>query len=260
MKNVLSIAGVDPSGGAGSLADIKTFVAHRVYAMGVITAVTSQNTQGIYGMQLVEADLIKSQIEAIFNDIKVDAIKIGVVPTVQIIQAIATTLNNIGNLPPIVLDPVMACKNGNIWLEDEARKAIATTLAPLATIITPNIFEAMELLGRQLTKQDLKVACEDLLKLGCKSVCLKAGEIEGRSVDIFYDGDDFAVLSDERLDSNSTHGSGCALSSAIAANLAEGFPLKDAVSKAKDYVFSGIKYSFDVGRGCNPINHFFKFK
>ena len=195
MKNALSIAGVDPSGGAGVLADIKVFIAHGVYAMGAITAVTAQNTKGIFGMQLVEPKLIEDQIKAIFDDIRVDVIKIGVVPSVEIIKSVAKTLREIKNLPPVVLDPVMSCKNGDIWLEGTAKDAIVEELFPLASVITPNIFEAREILKRELKgESELKEACKELLKFGTKSVYLKCGELDGKSLDIFYDGKEYEIL------------------------------------------------------------------
>ena len=149
MKHVLSIAGVDPSGGAGVIADLKVFAAHGVYAMGAITALTAQNTKGIFDMRLVECDLIAKQIEAIFDDIRVDAVKIGVVPSEQIIKTVAATLRKVSNLPPVVLDPVMSCKNGDIWLEGAAKDAIVSELFPLSTVITPNKFEAREIVKRE---------------------------------------------------------------------------------------------------------------
>ena len=248
MKNALSIAGVDPSGGAGVLADIKVFIAHGVYAMGAITAVTAQNTKGIFGMQLVEPKLIEDQIKAIFDDIRVDVIKIGVVPSVEIIKSVAKTLREIKNLPPIVLDPVMSCKNGDIWLEG-------------TSVITPNIFEAREILKRELKgESELKEACKELLKFGTKSVYLKCGEIEGKSLDIFYDGSEYEIFSDERIKTTATHGSGCSLSSAIASNLANGHSLKESVKNAHDYIFNAIKNAVIIGGGQNPVNHFYKFK
>jgi len=250
MKNALSIAGVDPSGGAGVLADIKVFIAHGVYAMGAITAVTAQNTKGIFGMQLVEPKLIEDQIRAIFDDIRVDVIKIG-----------AKTLREIKNLPPVVLDPVMSCKNGDIWLEGAAKDAIVEELFPLASVITPNIFEAREILKRELKGEgELKEACKDLLKFGTKSVYLKCGEIEGKSLDIFYDGKEYEIFSDERIKTTATHGSGCSLSSAIASNLANGHSLKESVKNAHDYIFNAIKNAVIIGGGQNPVNHFYKFK
>jgi len=250
MKNALSIAGVDPSGGAGVLADIKVFIAHGVYAMGAITAVTAQNTKGIFGMQLVETKLIEDQIRAIFDDIRVDVIKIGVVPSVEII-----------NLPPVVLDPVMSCKNGDIWLEGAAKDAIVEELFPLASVITPNIFEAREILKRELKGEgELKEACKELLKFGTKSVYLKCGEIDGKSLDIFYDGSEYEIFSDERIKTTATHGSGCSLSSAIASNLANGHSLKESVKNAHDYIFNAIKNAVIIGGGQNPVNHFYKFK
>ncbi|PSM51757.1 hydroxymethylpyrimidine kinase / phosphohydroxymethylpyrimidine kinase [Campylobacter blaseri] len=260
MKNALSIAGVDPSGGAGIIADLKVFIAHKVYAMGVVTATTAQNTKGLYGMQLIDTKLIKDGINAIFDDIKVDVIKIGVVPSVEIIKTVADTLKAQKYLPPVVLDPVMSCKNGDIWLEGESKNAIVKELFPLAKVITPNRFEATEILGFEIkTKEDAKKACIELLKYGPKSVFLKAGEIDGASVDVFYDGEEVLFLETKRLNTDSTHGSGCSLSSAIASNLANGDDLKTAVKKAEEYIFNAIKNAFKVGSGCNPVNHFYNF-
>lgn len=260
MKNVLSIAGVDPSGGAGIIADLKVFIAHKVYAMGVVTATTAQNTKGLYGMQLIDTKMIKDGIDAIFDDIKVDAIKIGVVPSVDIIKTVANALKAQTNLPPVVLDPVMSCKNGDIWLEGESKEAIVKELFPLATVITPNKFEAQEILGFKIeSKEDAKKACMKLLEYGPKSVFLKAGDIEGISLDLFYDGGEVIFLESTRLDTHSTHGSGCSLSSAIASNLANGDDVKVAARKAKEYIFNAIKNSYKVGSGCNPVNHFYNF-
>ncbi|WP_297574472.1 bifunctional hydroxymethylpyrimidine kinase/phosphomethylpyrimidine kinase [uncultured Campylobacter sp.] len=260
MRHALSIAGVDPSGGAGVIADLKVFIAHNIYAMGAITAVTAQNTQGIFGMELISGSLIKEQIDKIFEDIRVDVIKIGVLPSAEIIKAVANSLREKTELPPVVLDPVMGCKNGNIWLETEAKSAIVKELFPLATVITPNIHEAREILKKEIkSKDELKEACKRLLDYGSKSVYLKAGEFDGISLDLFYDGKEFVEFKDKRLNTTSTHGSGCSLSSAIAANLANGKSLIDAVSAANEYIFLAIKNAFLVGKGCNPVNHFFKF-
>lgn len=263
MKNVLSIAGVDPSGGAGLIADLKVFIAHNTYAMGVITATTAQNTQGIYGMDLVDTKIISDGIKAIFDDIDVSAIKIGVVPSVDIIKTVAFALQSIkdsGKLPPVVLDPVMACKNGDIWLEGDSKKAIVEYLFPLSTIITPNRFEASEITGIKVDSiESGKKAAKNLLDIGTKAVFLKLGDINGESVDIFYDGKEFLELSNKRLNTTSTHGSGCSLSSAIAANLANGLALKDAVKKSHEYIFEAIKTAPVIGSGCNPVNHFHNF-
>jgi len=262
MKKALSIAGVDPSGGAGLLADVKVFIAHKVFAMGVVTATTAQNTKGLFGMQLVEPKMINDGIAAIFDDIEVDAIKIGVVPSVEIIKTVANALKSQPNLPPIVLDPVMSCKNGDIWLEGESKTAIVEHLFPLATVITPNRFEAKEITGIEIkSKADIKAVCEKLLEFGPKAVFLKAGEFDGNSVDAFYDGQNFVLLDGrKRIETNSTHGSGCSLSSAIASNLANGEPLFEAVKKAQIYVYEAIANSETIGHGCNPINHFYAFK
>ncbi|MCR4942532.1 MAG: bifunctional hydroxymethylpyrimidine kinase/phosphomethylpyrimidine kinase [Campylobacter sp.] len=260
MKTALSIAGLDPSGGAGLLADIKVFVAHGVYAMGVLTATTSQNTKGLYGMELISPEMISNGIKAIFDDIKVNAIKIGVVPSVDIIKAVADSLKALPECPEVVLDPVMSCKNGDIWLEGESKKAIVEHLFPLASIITPNRFEAKEITGISINSlDDAKKACEKLLSYGTKAVYLKAGDINGVSLDLFYDGKNFVLLDEcERLETIHTHGSGCSLSSAIAANIAKGDSYIEAVKKAKNYIFKAIKNAEIIGGGCNPINHFIK--
>ncbi|NLK66909.1 MAG: bifunctional hydroxymethylpyrimidine kinase/phosphomethylpyrimidine kinase [Campylobacteraceae bacterium] len=260
MKNALTIAALDPSGGAGMLADIKVFIAHEVYAMGVLTGTTAQNTKGIFGMEAISPKMVSDGIKAIFDDIRVDAIKIGAIPGAELIKTVAQTLKSIENLPPVVLDPVMACKNGNIWLGDDAREAIVKYLFPLSTIITPNRFEAEEIVKFEIkTYEDAKKACEKMVELGTKNVMLKFGDFEGESLDIFYDGKEFLPLRHERIESDDTHGSGCSLASAIAANLANGKELQRAVSDAKDYVFDAIRKTFKVGEGCNPINHFYQF-
>lgn len=261
MKHALSIAGIDPLGGAGIFADLKVFIAHNVYAMGVATATTAQNTKGLYALELISTDIIKKGIEALFDDVRVDVVKIGVVPSVDIIKVVANTLKeqNKNNIP-IVLDPVMSCKNGDIWLQGEAKEAIVNELFGIASIITPNKFEAQEILNTKLnTKDELVDATKELLKFGSKSVFLKGGDVNGKSTDIFYDGKELLILEETRLDTTSTHGSGCSLSSAIASNLANGLSTKESVIKAKKYVFEAIKHAFKVGQGCNPINHFYNF-
>ena len=155
----------------------------------------------------------------------------------------------------------MSCKNGDIWLEGTSKDAIVEELFPLASVITPNIFEAREILKRELKgESELKEACKELLKFGTKSVYLKCGEIEGKSLDIFYDGKEYEIFSDERIKTTATHGSGCSLSSAIASNLANGHSLKESVKNAHDYIFNAIKNAVIIGGGQNPVNHFYKFK
>lgn len=259
MKNVLSIAGVDPSGGAGIIADLKVFIAHDVFAMGVVTATTAQNTKGLFGMQLIDTKMIEDGIKKIFDDIRVDAIKIGVVPSSEIIKCVAQTLKNIPNLPPVVLDPVMSCKNGDIWLEENSQKTLIKELFPLAYVITPNLYEAQQILQSKFhTRDDFKFACKKLIEFGSKNVYLKAGNVDGISLDLLYDGDDFVFLEEKRISSNHTHGTGCSLSSAIASNLANGSDIKEACLKAKQYITGAISHPMMIGHGCNPIDHFYK--
>ena len=173
----------------------------------------------------------------------------------MILDATGATL--LSDIPSVVLDPVMSCKNGDIWLEGAAKDAIVSELFPLSTVITPNKFEAREIVKREPKgKDEFKQACKELLKTGAKSVYLKCGDVGGVSLDLFYDGAEFTEFEQERIDTSSTHGSGCSLSSAIASNLALGFSLRESAQRANKYVYKAIKAAFAVGSGCNPINHF----
>lgn len=264
MKNVLTIAGSDSCGGAGIQADLKTFSANGVYGMSVITAVTAQNTQGVFAVQDINESIIKSQIDAIFTDIEVDAVKIGMVSKITTIEAIAQKLQQY-KAKNVVLDPVMISKSGYALLNPEAKSALIKKLIPQAFLITPNIPEACEILKEInaekisiKTIEDMKSAAKEIYKLGCKNVLLKGGHMEGDAVDVLYDGKDITCLFSKRIQTKNTHGTGCTLSSAIAANLALEYKINDAVKRAKEYITIAIEHSLDIGHGVGPTHHFYE--
>ena len=264
MKKVLTIAGSDSSGGAGVQADLKSLSANGVYGMSVITAITAQNTMGVFAVQDLGAEIIKAQIDAIFTDIVVDAVKIGMVSVISTIDAISEKL--IQYKPKnIVLDPVMISKSGYSLLKPESKTALIKKLIPLASIITPNVPEAEEILGEVNsditsieTVEDMEKAAKEMYKLGCKNVLLKGGHMQEEAVDVFYDGKEIIHFTSERINTKNTHGTGCTLSSAIAANLALGNSMKDSIKNSKKYITTAIKHSLDIGHGVGPTNHFYE--
>ncbi|MBU3190478.1 bifunctional hydroxymethylpyrimidine kinase/phosphomethylpyrimidine kinase [Clostridium bowmanii] len=264
MKKVLTIAGSDSCGGAGIQADLKSFSANGVYGMSVITAITAQNTMGVFAVQDLEVEIIKAQIDAIFTDIVVDAVKIGMVSVISTIDAISEKLEQY-KPKNIVLDPVMISKSGYSLLKPESKTALIKKLIPLASLITPNVPEAEEILrevGSDITSietvEDMETAVKEMYKLGCKSVLLKGGHMQGDAIDVFYDGIEIIHFKSERINTKNTHGTGCTLSSAIAANLARGFSMKDAIKNSKEYITIAIKHSLDIGQGVGPTNHFYE--
>lgn len=261
MLNALTIAGSDSCGGAGIQADLKTFMANGIYGMSVITSVTAQNTMGVHYVQDLEPLTIKNQLEAIFDDIKVDAIKIGMLSNNDTINTVASTLQKY-SLPRIVLDPVMISKHGYPLLSEESIQTLIDKLLPLATVITPNIPEAEVILGVNIKDiDDMKNACKQLYKLGPKYILIKGGHLEsGESTDVLYDGHEFYTFEHERIDVIHTHGTGCTLSSAIAANLSRGCDIVKAVSNAKKYVTLAIQGGFALGKGIGPTNHLVNIK
>lgn len=258
MKTALTIAGSDSGGGAGIQADLKTFAAHGVYGMSVITAITAQNTVEVRSVQNIDERIIQDQIEAVFDDLKVDAVKIGMLSSPSIVTTVAETL---AKYQPnhIVLDPVMVSKGGHRLLAEDAISALKEELMPLADIITPNIPEA-EILTEQkiLNELDMKSACISFKKLGVKSVLLKGGHLSTDPNDLFYDGENFYWVKGKRVHTTNTHGTGCTLSSAIAANLAKGNTLLTSVQLAKAYIEVAIEHSLNLGNGHGPTNHFYE--
>ncbi|MCM8710277.1 bifunctional hydroxymethylpyrimidine kinase/phosphomethylpyrimidine kinase [Clostridium sp. SYSU_GA19001] len=263
MYSALTIAGSDSCGGAGIQADLKSFSAHGVYGMSVITAVTAQNTQGVFAVQDITPELIAQQIDAIFSDIEVHAVKIGMVSKIASIEAISKKLQQYSP-KNVVLDPVMISKSGYSLLQPEAKTALIEKLLPLADVLTPNIPEAEAILEEKYKKKfnitnvdEMVLAAKEIHKLGAKYVLIKGGHLEGKAVDVLYDGKSTSFLETERINTKNTHGTGCTLSSSIAANLALGFSVVESVKRSKEYITTAIEQSLEIGKGVGPTNHFY---
>lgn len=257
----LTIAGSDSSGGAGIQADLKTFSALGVYGASVITALTAQNTKGVSAIHLVPPDFILAQMQAVFSDLGVTAVKTGMLGGGQAIAAVAQGLQRWRSLP-IIVDPVMAAASGDPLLDGGAEAALIEHLLPLAAILTPNLPEAARLLGSCPAADEAAMArqAKALLALGPRAVLLKGGHGAGEeSADIFYDGRETVRLAAPRIATANTHGTGCTLSAAIAAYLALGHDLLDAVRRAKAYVTAAIAHAdeLSIGRGAGPLHHFY---
>jgi hydroxymethylpyrimidine/phosphomethylpyrimidine kinase len=259
MKTALTIAGSDSSGGAGIQADLKTFQALGVYGMSAITAVTVQNTCEVAAVQEIDPAIVRDQILCLFDDIPIAAVKIGMVSSVALIEAIAGALAAVKS-PPVVLDPVMISKSGYPLLRDDARQSLVQRLFPLAAVVTPNIHEAQALVGWEIGDRDgMRRAAREIRRLGADKVVVKGGHLgaDADAVDILFDGEDFRELATPRVDTPNTHGTGCTFSAAIAAHLALGLPFFEAVSRAKTYISGAIANALDLGRGHGPTHHFF---
>ena len=259
----LTIAGSDSSGGAGIQADLKTFAALGVYGASVITALTAQNTQGVTGIHQAPADFVTAQIDAVFSDLAVGAVKIGMVAHPPVIDAIVAGLKR-WSPRHVVLDPVMVATSGDRLLAAEAVDALRTKLIPLASVITPNLPEAADLLGEKVATDEAAVEQQGrrLLSLGCQTVLIKGGHGAGaESTDYLIDSSGVTALAAPRVATKNTHGTGCSLSSAIAAGLAKGEDMASAVRNAKAWVSAAIAAAdrFSVGHGHGPIHHFHKF-
>ncbi len=258
--NVLTIAGSDSGGGAGIQADLKTFSALGTYGASVITAVTAQNTKVVTAISDISTDVIAAQLDTVFDDIRIDAVKIGMLSKPEVIDVVADRLRHYG-AKPIVLDPVMVSKSGDRLLQPNAVSALVRYLLPIATIITPNLPEAGVLLNRKAPADEASMiqAAEALRELGAKAVLLKGGHLEGsHSFDLFDHGQSLQHLHAERIDTKNTHGTGCTLSAAIAALLGRGFALPAAVRGAKEYISCAIAAAdqLSVGHGHGPVHHF----
>jgi hydroxymethylpyrimidine/phosphomethylpyrimidine kinase len=260
IANVLTIAGSDPSGGAGIQADLKTFAARGTYGMAVLTALTAQNTRGVTGVHLVPPSFVAEQINAVFADVRVDAVKIGMIATAEIAEAVADALAVHPEIP-IVLDPVMIAKGGASLLAEDAVAALNHRLLPIATMITPNLPEAAALLGEAEAgnREQMETQAKRLLSLGPRMVLVKGGHLPGlESPDVLAQHGSLAWLEASRRKTANTHGTGCSLSSAIAAELAKGTETLTAVRLAKDYLLEAISRSdeLSVGAGHGPVHHF----
>ena len=257
MRTALSIAGSDCSGGAGIQADIKTMTLNGVYAMSAVTALTAQNTTGVTGIFEVTPEFLAQQIDAVFADIPPDAVKIGMVSSSELIRVIAEKLKeyNAGN---VVVDPVMVSTAGSRLLKEEALQALESELIPLATVITPNIPEAEILSGMKIqSAEDMTAAAKQIgYRFGC-AVLLKGGHSVSDADDLLYSSGSCKRFRGKRIDNPNTHGTGCTLSSAIAANLAKGHGLERAVEQAKEYISGALGAMLDLGKGSGPMNHAF---
>ncbi len=259
---VLTIAGSDSGGGAGIQADLKTFSALGCYGMTAITALTAQNTQGVAGIHAVPPSFAAQQLEAVFTDIGADAVKIGMLYSAELIEVVAEQLVKHG-ARNIVLDPVMVAQSGDRLLRDDAVEALKSHLMPLASVATPNLPEAAVLLGSDaVTDQELASIARELAAFGSRSVLVKGGHKDGRdSTDMLYltEEDRLVVLEGERIDTRNNHGTGCTLSSAIAAFLARGNHIETAAQQAKEYITRAIQAgaAYRLGSGHGPVHHFF---
>ena len=261
---VLTIAGSDSGGGAGIQADLKTFAANGCYGMSVITALTAQNTQGVTAIHALPPSFAVEQMTAVFTDIGADAVKIGMLYSAELIEAVAEGLNQF-RARNIVLDPVMVAQSGDKLLQDDAIQAVKDHLMPVADVVTPNLPEAEVLLGRKIESfEDVKRAARELATNGGRSILIKGGHMaESNSTDLLYltEEDRFVILEAERIDSRNNHGTGCTLSSAIAANMARGSDIEEAVTKAKTFISNAIRAgaAYKIGHGHGPVHHFFEF-
>ncbi len=257
MKTILTIAGSDCSGGAGIQADLKTFSAHGLFGMSVVVSVVAENTKEVISVENISQKVIEDQMDAVFNDIFPEAVKIGMLSTPEVMKSVALKLKQY-KPKNIVIDPVMYAKNGFPLMDRKNIEALIENIIPLADLLTPNIPEAEEITKSKIkTKEDMEKAAIEISKMGCKSVLIKGGHLEGDALDILYTNNKFYYFNNKRINTKNTHGTGCTLSSAIASNLALGDDISDAVKKGKDYVTLAIENSLNLGSGNGPTNHFY---
>jgi len=256
-KKVLTIAGSDCSGGAGIQADLKTFAAHGVYGMSVIVSVVAENTFQVIDMQDITPEMIEKQIDAVFEDIGADAVKVGMLSQPSCMEAVARKLTQY-KPRNVVIDPVMIAKNGCPLMNPDSVDKLIHGILPLADVLTPNIPEAEKISDMKINSaEDMERAAKRICELGAKNVLVKGGHAIGDALDILYDGNQFYHFSAERINTKNTHGTGCTYSSAIASNLALGLDLQEAVKRAKEYVTTAIRHSLAIGKGCGPTHHFY---
>ena len=257
LKTALSIAGSDCSGGAGIQADIKTMTMNGVYAMSVITALTAQNTTGVKAIQESTPDFLQQQIDAVFEDIYPDAVKIGMVSSSELIHVIADRLSYY-NARNIVIDPVMVASAGSSLMKQNAVQTLIKELLPISTLVTPNIPEAQVLSGMSIeNKEDMIAAAKQIGDSYHCAVLLKGGHSINDANDLLYTEGELVWFEGKRINNPNTHGTGCTLSSASASNLAKGLTLTESVQKAKDYISGALAAMLDLGKGSGPMNHAF---
>ncbi len=257
MKTALTIAGSDCSGGAGIQADMKTMTMNGVYAMSAITALTAQNTTGVRAIQESTPDFLKQQIDAVFEDIYPDAVKIGMVASSELIRVIADRLRYY-DAKNVVIDPVMVATSGSALMKNDAVQTLIEELLPLAILVTPNIPEAQVLSDLTIeTKENMVTAAKQIGDNYHCAVLLKGGHSINDANDLLYANGELVWFEGKRIDNPNTHGTGCTLSSAIASNLAKGFTLAESVQRAKDYISGALAAMLDLGKGSGPMNHLF---
>lgn len=256
VNTVLTIAGTDPTGGAGIQADLKTFQERGVFGMSVVTSVVAQNTTGVQGVQHLPVDFIQAQLESVFGDIIPDAIKTGMIHSVEMMDLITSFLKKYPDIP-YVLDPVMVASSGDPLMDEKTRLTIKQQLVPLATVVTPNLDETSLLLGYEVkTIHEMEKAAESLVNdFGARAAVVKGGHLVEGAVDVFYDGDRLVYLEADRVDTKDTHGTGCTFAACIASELAKGHDIHDSVQLAKSFVTDAIAYGLELGKGHGPTNH-----
>ena len=255
MHAILSIAGSDSSGGAGIQADLKTITCLGEYGMTVITALTAQNTMGVESVDNVSTEMVKAQLDAVFGDIRPEAVKLGMIAVPDIMEAVCEKLVEF-QAENIVVDPVMVATSGSRLMEDRTVRMLKERLIPLADIITPNLSEAEVLSGVQIAvKGDMLKAAEEIASYYNGAVLIKGGHLNGDAEDLLYQNDEALWISGKRIDNPNTHGTGCTLSSAIAVFLAKGYSVEDSVRRAKEYVSGAIAAGLNLGKGQGPLQH-----
>ena len=260
LKTALTIAGSDCSGGAGIQADLKTMTMNGVFAMSAITALTAQNTTGVRAIQESSPEFLKNQIDAVFEDIPPDAVKIGMLASSELVRVIAERLRYYG-AKNIVLDPVMVATSGSALIKTDAVQTLIEELLPISTLVTPNIPEAEILSGMEIrTADDMEKAAKYIAETYSCSVLLKGGHDLNDANDLLYRNGEAQWFHGRRINNPNTHGTGCTLSSAIASNLACGMELNEAVRRAKDYISGALSAMLDLGKGSGPMNHLFDLK
>ena len=261
MRTALTIAGSDSGAGAGIQADLKTFAAHGVYGTCAITAVTAQNTRGVTMIEALPADLVTAQIEAVASDIGVDAVKTGMLATAAIVEVVAAAIRDL-ELPLLVVDPVMIAKSGDSLVVDDVVEAMKAELLRRAYLVTPNIPEAEALSGITIRSEgDRREAAARISALGAKNVVIKGGHLETADIrDLLYGHGEFVEFRHERIAGRHTHGTGCTFASSIAATLALGGTLREAIPRAQHYVAGAMTAGIDLGHGNQPMDHFFRYR
>ena len=257
-KQVLTIAGSDSGGGAGIQADLKAMSANGVFGMSVITSVTAQNSKGVTAVHDLPVPIIEAQMEAIFSDYEVAAVKTGMLSTAEIVKTVASKLAQ-RQVETLVVDPVMVAKGGQPLLKPEAMATLKTNLIPLALVVTPNIYEAELLADTKIrTVAEARQAAKAIHKLGCRYVLIKGGHLQERpGTDLLYDGRFFRMYAGEFINTPNTHGTGCTYASTIAANLAKGISLQEAIEAAKTFLTEAIRHGLSIGHGHGPTNPFY---